>query len=80
MTPPALAKRWGVGADKVLAFIKSGELRAVNLATKQRGRPRWHIPDEAIEAFELRRAAHATTQPAPRAQRRRNIETVTQYF
>ncbi len=32
MTPPAVAKRLGVNAEKVRGWIHSGELRAVNLS------------------------------------------------
>lgn len=40
ITPPALARRWGVSPDKVLALLKSGQLRGVNLAINPNGRPR----------------------------------------
>jgi excisionase family DNA binding protein len=39
-TPPEIARRLGVGPEKVLAWIRSGELAAVNLATTRHGRPR----------------------------------------
>jgi len=32
MTPPELAKFWGVSPDKILAWIRSGELKATNVA------------------------------------------------
>ena len=38
LTPPQLAKEWGVDVDKVYAFIRSNELRATNTAIKPGGR------------------------------------------
>jgi hypothetical protein len=66
LTPPDLAKRLGVNCHKILLWIASGELQAVNVATRPTGQPRWRITPAAIEAFELRRSS----QPAPRQTRR----------
>jgi hypothetical protein len=41
--PRDLALRWGVCVDKVLNFIRSGELRAFNVASKTSKRPRYRI-------------------------------------
>jgi hypothetical protein len=68
ISPPELAARWGVDAHKVLCWIRSGELKAVNLATTLAGRPRYAIDEREIELFELRRS---TTGPAPAPRRRR---------
>lgn len=55
-TPPQLAHEWGVSITKVAAFIRSGELRAVNFATPGRNqKPRYLISLADIEAFEKRR-------------------------
>src|SRR5437660_5835359 len=40
LTPPEVAKMWGITPEKVIAFIRSGELRAINVATRLGGRPR----------------------------------------
>ncbi len=79
LTPPELAAEWGVEHAKVLAWIRSGELRAVNLATNPRGRPRWHIDRAEVRAFEQRRAA--VVKPPPE-QHRRKAESpdVIEYF
>ncbi len=29
LTPPQLGKLWGISPDKIVAFIRSGELRAI---------------------------------------------------
>src|SRR5262249_18365073 len=61
------ARRYRVGEDKVRAWIRCGELRAVNTAAVLCGRPRWVIPPEALLEFErLRRGG-----PLPKPQRPR---------
>ena len=57
VSPPEYARRLGVKPDKVLAWINTGELRAVNTATFRGARPRWRIPPDSIIAFENSRAA-----------------------
>lgn len=52
LTPPQLARRWGVSTNKVLYFIGTGELRALNLARAKSGRPRYVIDMASVEAFE----------------------------
>ena len=47
MTTGQIAERLGVKKSKVLAWIRSGELVAVNLATKQQGQPRYHVSEQA---------------------------------
>ena len=67
LTPPELARRWRISPDKVLNWIRSGELRAMNAATKQTGRPRYLVDPSDVEAFEARR----TVQQAPKSPRRK---------
>jgi hypothetical protein len=74
MTPPQLAQRWGVDPDKVLAFIRNGELRAMNLAISPTGRPRYRILMTEVERFE---AARATKPPAQQPRRRRRATATT---
>jgi excisionase family DNA binding protein len=76
LSPPELAGRWGISVDKVLAWIRRGELRAINIALSATGRPRWRIDLQDVREFEHRRAA---TPPAPARQRRRAQEVV-EYF
>jgi hypothetical protein len=64
-----------VGEDKVRAWIKRGELAAVNTGSALCGRRRWVIPPEALAAFEHRRAGG----PAPKPQRRRRRVAVDYY-
>lgn len=69
-TPPKLAKYYGVSTDKVVRWILAGELAAINLATTTTGRPRYKITQEAVEAFEARRAI---LSPPPRARRKQSL-------
>ncbi|MFZ1933583.1 MAG: DNA-binding protein [Thermoguttaceae bacterium] len=77
LTPPELAKQWGIDVQKVLYWIKAGELRAINLATRRDGRPRYAIDQADIAIFE---AARAVTPPAPRIRRRRVDPSIIQFF
>ena len=76
-TPPEIAKRFGIAHDKVLAWIRSGELRAINGATAPDGRPRYLIDEADLLAFEARRS----NSPAPAKKRRsRRQYDVPQYI
>lgn len=43
MTPREVARRYRVSPDKARAWIRKGELRAVNTATGLGGKPRWVV-------------------------------------
>jgi hypothetical protein len=79
MTPPELARRYHVKADKVLAWIRAGELRALNIATTTGGRPRWLILPESIADFEARRSSTPPPRPV-RIPRRRKPVDVLEFF
>jgi len=78
LTPPALARRYGVHPLKVLGWIRSGELRALNVAARPNGRPRWRITQQDIAEFEAGRAA--TPPPPKRQPRRRALEVAEDFF
>lgn len=81
--PRDLAKRWSVCVDKVLLFIRTGELRAFNVASPTSRRPRYRISIEEVRRFEeqtrsaappstakkktLRRRKSSAATPAPRS-------------
>ena len=56
LTPPQLARRWGIAADKVLQLINSGQLKGVNLAVNPNGRPRYRIYLSEVKRFEQARS------------------------
>lgn len=72
LSPREVAALFGISPDKVLAWIHSGELQAVNVATRPGGRPRWRIDQADLMAFEQRRAA---TPPAPICRVRRKKQS-----
>lgn len=75
ITPPQLAKQWAISPDKVLAWIRTGELRAFNAATKPGGRPIYRIAPDALEEFIARR----TPVKAEKKTRRPQVNA-TQYY
>ncbi len=70
LTPPQYADVLVVADEKIIEFINSGELRAVNVATKGSKRPRWRITPEAIAEFEASRS-NAPPPPKPKQRRQR---------
>jgi excisionase family DNA binding protein len=77
-SPPEVAETIGVSHSKVLTWIASGELRALDLATHRGQRPRWKIAKADLEAFLARRSTTPTPEPARR--RHRVHENVREYY
>lgn len=76
-TPSEIAQRFGVGRKKIMDWIRSGELIAIDLSTNPGiSRPRYGIPLESIEAFEKRRAVG----PSPMRRRNRKRYDGPRYF
>jgi hypothetical protein len=71
-TPPEIARARGLRTGKVLEWIKSGELEAVNHASDRRGSPRWRVSIESLAAFDAARSNRArTTASVPRRSTRK---------
>ena len=67
-----LAARFGVTTATVANWIKSGELRAVNVGRAPgKKKPRWRVTQGALDAFE---AARTTTAAPPRVRRKRRAD------
>jgi len=66
LTPPQVAKRLGVNPDKVLSWIRSGELSAVNVTIKPGGRPKYRIASADLESFKNRRTPQQRMKQRPR--------------
>jgi excisionase family DNA binding protein len=77
LTPPAVARLLGITDEKVLTWIRSGELRASNIATRPTTRPRYTILRDALEAF---LAARQPQPPTPRPPRRRQPAGMVDYL
>jgi Helix-turn-helix domain len=78
MTPPAIAKRLGIKPSKVLAWIRRGELLAINVVDRLGGRPRWRISPAALAEFERMRQAVPEVRGTRR--RRKDKQTRRQWF
>ena len=75
-SPSEIAQRFGVDHAKVLRWIDSGQLKAVNVATNPTGRPRWRVSDHSLAEFEQARANVPPLQPT----RRRSAAPVTRRY
>jgi hypothetical protein len=73
LTPPMVARLLGVAAEKVVGWIRSGELAAFDASTRQGGRPRYLISRDALADFQARRAV----RPKP-TRRRRKVQAGTE--
>ena len=67
-TPPQIAGMFGIDVMKVIAWIKSGELKAIDASTRRGERPRYLVDVADLETFEQ---ARAVVPPPPRAERRK---------
>jgi len=75
-TPPEVAALWGISADKVVGWIRAGELRAIDASRNRGQRPRYLIDVADLADFEARR----TATPPPKQKRRRRADTGTIEF
>ena len=66
-SPPEVAELLSVGHDKILHWISSGQLAAVDVSTNRIQRPRWRIAKSALDDFLTRRSS----APPPKKTRRR---------
>lgn len=62
LTPPQIAKQWGIAPEKVVAWIQAGELRAIDASTTRGKRPRYLIDIEDLAAFEKSRLVQGTNR------------------
>ncbi len=79
LSPAEVAAQLGVGRDKVIAWLRSGELRGSNLATKPNGRPRYRIDLADLEAFLQQRLVHPH-DPQRRRRGRSPPTDIIEYF
>jgi excisionase family DNA binding protein len=79
-TPPQLAKKLGIGEDKVRSWIRDGSLKAPDVSKKRGGPPRYLITQDAVDAFLKNRQVEQPVA-APRKQRKSGDDDgVTKYF
>jgi transposase len=76
-----LCEKYGVGEHTVLAWVKSGELKGVNVARKPGTRPKWRFTAEAIAQFEISRESGGGAATATKAKRKRQADPeVIQFY
>jgi excisionase family DNA binding protein len=69
LSPRQLAKCWGVSKDKVLGWIHTGLLRAIDVRSANSSRPQYRIPGDAVQAFSAARS-NSTPPNGPRTERK----------
>lgn len=77
LTPPAIAEQLGIDPLKVISWIRSGELRAIDVAAKTSSRPRWRVSQVAFNDFLQRREARPAVKPA---RKRRKAANIIEFF
>lgn len=75
LSPSDIAVSRVINVIKVLTWIKSGELRAVNVATFAGRLPRWRISPADLESFDAARVA-VPQAPVTRRPRRKSGHVV----
>ena len=81
-TPPEVARSWGISPDKIVAWIRSGELPAIDASTQRAQRPRYLIDVDDLRDFEARRSTtpEPTPEPKPRRRQRQKSDQVIQFY
>jgi excisionase family DNA binding protein len=72
LTPPEVARRYGVSPDTVRAWIVAGDLRAVSVGKGHRAR--YRVPADALEEFAAKRPARVVPKAPPQGHRRRKVD------
>lgn len=78
VTPAQVAKRLGTKPERVISWIKNGELRAIDVSSRKSTRPRFRIDPIDLAAFENRRSVQA--RPKIQRRRRRKNPRFVEYF
>ena len=78
MTPPEIAKLLRVSPEKVIGWIRRGELRAINVSNGWQ-RKRFLIGQDDLDAFLTRREVHPPP-PRPRRMRQAADPDFIEYF
>jgi transposase len=76
LTVRDLAARYRVGPDKIRAWIRKGELKAIDTASSRVGKPRWVFLPHHLAEFERGREAG----PPPKAARRSRLKGQIDFY
>ena len=77
-TVTQLMDRWQCTRDSVLFKIHDGRLHAINVG-KSKIKPRWRVPHESLETFELANQAPAWESPPHPTRRSRVAKSIKNY-
>ncbi len=77
LTVREVAEILGVDANKILKFIRAGELRAIDVSQNRGRKPRWRIAPADLELFESRRSN--TLGATPKTERRPKPRRATDF-
>ncbi|MBV8072093.1 MAG: helix-turn-helix domain-containing protein [Acidobacteriaceae bacterium] len=69
LTPPEAARELRCAVEKIHGWIRSGALKAINVATCLGGQPRWVIERKHLDEFKAARSN--ATLPPPRSRQPR---------
>lgn len=72
-----ICERFAVGEHTALGWIRSGELKAVNVNRRGEGRPKWRITAEALAAFEQLRTP---SPPTPKTARKKKRSDMIEFY
>jgi hypothetical protein len=76
-TVRSLQDRYGVSEETVLHWIRTGQLKALNVGQSPGAKkPRWRVTQAALDAFEL---ARTQAEPVRRERRPKQAEVVQFY-
>jgi transposase len=76
----SIRQRYGVTEGTVLGWIRTGDLKAINVGRKIGSkRPRWRVSQAAIDAFEAARTT-AATPARTRTMRRAAPQDVVRFY
>lgn len=79
LTPRDVAELYGTNETKILSWIKSGELRAIDVSARRGERPRWRISPQALEQFEAARSSQPTVATPPRSRTQKRPKGWVEY-
>lgn len=79
LTPPQVARHLQISPESVISLIRSGQLRAIDIAKLGSRRPRFRIAIEDLASFEARRAV-AVPMRQPLLPRQRQEQNVKQFY
>jgi excisionase family DNA binding protein len=79
LTPPEVAKRLRVTADKVRGWIEAGELPATNVAKQGSTRPRYRISEDDLREFDKKRRVHKRAKVS-RKRRKKADDDMIEFF